>query len=246
MNDSRALWHGFPSRHINHARWLMRQYSQPKQWSSVPSIIHSRVVPTATYSPWLSDEAFRSVYERVKDSTMVEVYRCYELWTLAKQAPQGAVLEVGVWRGGTGAILAAATQKTVYLADTFRGVVKAGAHDTRYRGGEHADTSKADVEALLGSLGLSAILLEGIFPEETAQHVDVPISFLHADVDTYDSTKDVVDWTLRRLVPGGVIVFDDYGFSGCEGVTRFVNELRSDPTLLFVHNLNGHAILVKR
>ena len=95
---------------------------------------------------------------------MVDVYRCHELWTLAKQAAkvEGAILEVGVWRGGTGAILAAA-----------------------------------------------------------------------------------VDWVLPRLVSGGMIVFDDYGFSGCEGVTQFVNELRANPELLFFHNLNGHAVLVK-
>lgn len=44
----------------------------------------------------------------------------------------------------------------------------------------------------------------------------------------------------------GAIVFDDYGFSGCEGVTRFVNEMRNDPRFLFFHNLNGRAVLVRR
>jgi O-methyltransferase len=222
------LLQGFPTRHIQHARWLLHQYSAPKEWSVVPSIIHSKVAPTATYSPWISDEAFQSVYQRVKDSTLVDVYRCYELWTLAQQAPAGAMLEVGVWRGGTGAILAAATNKTVYLADTFKGVVKAGDNDTRYKGGEHADTSKAGVQSLLDSQGLNAVLLEGIFPEETAYAIKEPIAFLHSDVDTYESTKGVVEWVLPRLVKGGMIVFDDYGFSGCEGVTRYVNELRSD------------------
>ena len=42
------------------------------------------------------------------------------------------------------------------------------------------------------------------------------------------------------------MVFDDYGFSGCEGVTKFVNELRVNSQLFFIHNLNGHAIFVKR
>jgi O-methyltransferase len=243
---NRSFLQGFPRRHIHHARWLLRQYRAPKEWSVVPSIIHSRVVPTATYSPWLSDEAFQAVYQRVKDHTMVDVYRCYELWTLAKQAPEGAVLEVGVWRGGTGAILATATQKPTYLADTFTGIVKADHRDTRYKGGEHADTSQEVVQTLLKSLGLSVHLLAGIFPEDTAEQVREPIAFLHSDVDTYSSTKDVVDWVLPRLAHNGIMVFDDYGFSGCEGVTRFVNELRSDSALLFLHNLNGHAIFVNR
>ena len=58
------------------------------------------------------------------------------------------VLEVGVWRGGTGCLLAAKAQSlnrnaTVFLCDTFSGVVKAGEIDNFYKGGEHADTSKA-------------------------------------------------------------------------------------------------------
>ena len=68
---------------------------------------------------------------------------------------QGSILEVGVWRGGTGAILTKAAQangKKVFLADTFEGVVKAGSKDTSYKGGEHADTSEAMVKHLMESL----------------------------------------------------------------------------------------------
>jgi O-methyltransferase len=257
MTDDRTepaqLWRGFPLRHLRHVKWLVRNYISPPpaQWADIsnPSIVHSRISPTATYSPWLSDQSFMSGYERVKDHTLVDIYRCYELWSLAKNSSEipGAILEVGVWRGGTGAILAAASpKKTVFLADTFCGVVKAGGKDTRYQGGEHADTSKPMVAALLRSLALSnAVLLEGIFPEDTEREIAGPIALLHSDVDVYASTKDIVEWVLPRLSRGGVMVFDDYGFSGCEGVTRFVNELRTDTKLLFVYNLNGHAILVR-
>jgi O-methyltransferase len=247
------LLRGFPLRHIHHARWLMKNFISPppEQWSdaTTPSIVHSRIAPTATYSPWLSDQAFHLIHERVKDYSLVDVYRCYELWTLAKQVAEvdGSVLEVGVWRGGSGAILSAASPaKTVYLADTFKGVVKAGKQDTRYKGGEHADTSKPLVESLLRSLGLSNfVLLEGVFPEDTARGISGPIALLHSDVDVYSSTRDIVEWALCRLTTGGVMVFDDYGFCGCEGVTKFVNELRANSKLFFIHNLNGHAIFVK-
>ena len=47
-------------------------------------------------------------------------------------------------------------------------------------------------------------------------------------------------------MPGGVVVFDDYGFYECEGVAHFVNETATRSDLLYVHNLNGHALLVKR
>jgi len=68
----------------------------------------------------------------------------------------------------------------------------------------------------------------------------------HIDVDTYDSAKDIVEWVWPRLSVGGAVVFDDYGFVRCEGVTKLVNELSSDNDKLFIHNLNGHGLIFKR
>jgi O-methyltransferase len=218
-----------------------------------PEISHHRVLPHATYSPWLLDERFQAVYQHIKNHTLVDIYRCYELWTLGQQVSSvpGNFLEVGVWRGGTGALLASAIKanpdKHVFLADTFSGVVKAGGDDTVYMGGEHADTSPAMVSNLLTGLGLSNFsLLQGIFPDQTAHGYKGQLAMLHCDVDVYSSAKGVVEWGIPLLSQGGVIVFDDYGFSGCEGVTRLVNSLRTDRRFLFIHNLNGHAILIKK
>jgi len=216
-----------------------------------PDIPHSMVLPHATYSPWLDDQEFIRCFDAVRRNTLVDIYRCHELWLLGKQLglAEGDFLEVGVWRGGTGALLARSirgTGKRIFLADTFSGVVKAGAQDSAYAGGEHADTSEALVRDLFASLGLaSAVILKGIFPDETADRGPERIALLHCDVDVYESAKDIVAWAVPRLSIGGVIVFDDYGFSGCEGVTRLVNQLRVDPRFRFIHNLNGHAILVR-
>jgi O-methyltransferase len=182
------------------------------------------------------------------------MYRRYELWYIAKQmgAVEGCFLEVGVFRGGSGALLAhvaadSSPARQVYLADTFKGVVKTGEKDTDYNDGMHAETSVQLVEDLLASMNLTnATILEGIFPEDTADQVTSDkIALLHCDVDVYQSSKDVVEWTLPRLSVGGVIIFDDYGFYSCEGVTRYVNELRANENLFFFHNLNGHAVFIK-
>jgi O-methyltransferase len=209
---------------------------------------HSRILPTSSYSPWMDDAEFQRVYQAIKANTMVDEYRCWELWTLAKQTEKlpGAILEVGVWRGGTGCLLAAVTKQPVFLCDTFSGVVKAGELDTKYKGGEHADTTVAGVMELAISLGVRerVNILRGIFPEETGRSISGQFSFklCHIDVDTHDSARDVFEWVWPRLVTGGMVVFDDYGFSPCPGVTRFVNGLTVG---VMIHNLNGHAIIVK-
>jgi O-methyltransferase len=79
------------------------------------NIIHHRVLPFATVAPWLNDVNFLNIYEKIKNHTLVDIYRCYELWILAKQSSKidGVILEVGDWRGGTGAIIAEATRTKI-------------------------------------------------------------------------------------------------------------------------------------
>jgi O-methyltransferase len=215
---------------------------------------HDRILPFATFAPWNEDRQFRETYERVEASTLVDIYRCYELWSLARDLARlpGDIVEVGVWRGGTGALLAksaalAGSAARVFLCDTFRGVVKAGPMDTAYRAaGQHADTSEEVVERLLRDVGVEATLLRGVFPEETGARVEGRgLRLVHIDVDVYQSARDVFEWVWPRLLPGAVVVFDDYGFQGTEGVTRYVEEVRVGADRVTLYNLNGHAVMVK-
>ncbi len=216
---------------------------------------HYEMVTVPRYAPWVGDAAFQDVYRLVTGSTLVDRFRCYELYQLVREVAsiEGDVIEVGVWRGGTGAILARAAARwrpgcKVWLCDTFRGVVKAGARDSMYSGGEHADTSLQLVQDLVKKLALDNVeLLEGIFPDDTAHRLgERRIALAHIDVDVYQSALDVVSWVTGRMPVGGVLVFDDYGFRGCDGVTRLVDELRDSGGWSYVYNLNGHAILTRR
>jgi O-methyltransferase len=218
-----------------------------------PDIPHATFKVNATYAPWLADPSFATVYEVICEYTLVDIYRCYELWTLAGRLAHlpGDVVEIGVWRGGTGALIAhkvqrVAPDRTVYLCDTFSGVVGAGVRDTRYKGGEHADTSVDIVRELTERMGLrNTRLLIGIFPQDTS--VDIRserFALVHIDVDVHDSAKSCFEWVWPRVVPGGAVVFDDYGQHGCEGVTRMVNTIR-EPAATVIYNLNGHAIVLK-
>ena len=107
---------------------------------------YEQIQPLANYAPWLTDEEFQTVYTAVEGHTLVDVYRCYSLWRLVEQALQhpGDLLEVGVWRGGTGALIGAQAgaekgdaghlgggpshrkqgggSRCVFLADTVAGV----------------------------------------------------------------------------------------------------------------------------
>ncbi len=225
-----------------------------KRVQKLPRARYGQVWPAATYSPWNVDAEFRRTYDRIQDHTLVDQYRCYELWTLVREAKKvpGALLEVGAWRGGTAAIICTAARSCgisdpFYVCDTFTGVVKTGARDSVYKGGEHSDTSKEAVRKLLDDLGCEgATLLKGVFPEETGKTVTADrFRFCHIDVDVYDSAKDATEFLWPKLSRGGVIVYDDYGFDGTDGVTTWVDEQRALADRVVIHNLNGHGIVIK-
>lgn len=215
-------------------------------------ISHTLVIPNATYSPWLDDQNFLQILNLVKSNTLVDVFRLWELYQISLQLKKvdGDVLEVGVWRGGSGALIAnviANFNKTIFLADTFTGVVLAGESDSAYTGGEHSDTSVEIVDELFQRIGLTNyVKLIGEFPKDNSNEmVFSKLSMVHIDVDVYSSAKGVWDWAQPYLSPGSIVVFDDFGFISCSGVTKFVNEIKEDPSYRFIHNLNGHAIFIK-
>ena len=236
-----------------------RRNTQPDRGRTYPAG-YGVVQPVANYRPWDVDADFQAIYDTVRDNTMVDIYRLWVLWVLALRVPSGSVLEIGSWRGGSGAILAAASAthvssdgsdgpaRAVYLADTFAGVVKAGERDSYYRGGEHANTDPDMVHEFLNSLDLGWVeLLVGVFPDETGSRIERHrFSLCHIDVDVYQSARDAFQWVWSRMVAGGVVVFDDYGFYGCEGVTACVEEIMVEmPEATVVPNLTGQAVVVK-
>lgn len=213
------------------------------------------IMTCANYAPWLVDKEFLAGLEKVKDNTLIDKYRLFEIWQMVEESaklPEGDLIEVGVWRGGSGALIAKKAKllelkSTVYLCDTFSGVVKAGDQDSKYIGGEHSDTSVELVKELMKKFGVNNTeILVGMFPEDSANLIeDKKFRFAHVDVDVYQSSKDIVNWIWPRLLVGGIIVFDDYGYSGCDGVTKYINEERIKKDRVILYNLNGHAIMIK-
>lgn len=198
---------------------------------------YETIRPGATYAPWRSDSLFLQTFKAIGGHTLVDLYRCWNLWRLvglvAKRCgPQDHFIEIGVWRGGTGILIArrmalSRLSQPIFLCDTFAGVVKAGDEDPHYAGGEHADTSPAIVRSLASDLSVSNYqLCIGTFPDQMPAGVSSgPVAFCHIDVDTYASARDCLDAVWSRMIGGGMVVFDDYGAyttGGCQVGRRAV------------------------
>ena len=159
-----------------------------------------------------------------------------ELQHLGQQCIQlpGDWVEFGVYKGGSLGLLAlqlklANSPKGLIGIDTFEGhpfdnIYK---EETVPRKEYFWDTSLDLVQKVMSRLRLSEYvsLRKGTF-EDVLQVFPsgISVSFVHIDCDLYQSTKTALSWSLAHLVPGGIIVFDDYGTDKF-GVKPAVDEL---------------------
>jgi O-methyltransferase len=144
----------------------------------------------------------------------------------AQGALAGDMAEFGVFEGSSATILAtAAPHRVLHLFDTFMGLPQPGAGEqTVFRKGQFV-TSLPRVRRRLAAHDNLAFHV-GTFPASTAGLDHLRFSFVHLDVDLYDSTLAGLAYFYPRMVPGGIIVSHD--FSILPGVERAFADYLAD------------------
>jgi O-methyltransferase len=179
------------------------------------------------------------ICRRVAPYTMTTPPRVYALmrsveYVVARDL-SGAFVECGVWRGGS--MMAAAltllrlgkTDRDLYLFDTFAGMTAPTAEDVKYSGESAADllagaSRASDLWAVASLEDVREAVLGVGYPEERIHFIEGPveetlpanapdeIALLRLDTDWYESTKHELVHLYPRLVTGGVLILDDYGY----------------------------------
>jgi O-methyltransferase len=187
--------------------------------------------------------------KQVTENTLVDYPRLNKIRELVKQTEHlpGIIAEVGVYKGGTAYLICSLTNKDVLLFDTFEGMPEVDGTKDLHLKGDFSDTSQLAVKSLLGGFS-NACIYKGIFPEDTAQYLekDDVFSFVHLDCDIYTSVKESLEFFYPRMVPGGVIVFDDYGEPNCPGAKLAVDEFMGGKPEWLVVGPQSQAHIVKR
>lgn len=152
----------------------------------------------------------------------------YNLWSLARRMADraGALAELGVYRGGSAQLLAAAKGSApLHLFDTFSGLPPPdGRTDGRFRAGQLGDTSLAQVRARLADRP-DIHFHAGVFPASAATlPAAVRFKFVHLDVDLHRSTRDGLAYFSRRLTPEGLVLVHDYNNRTVPGARLAVDE----------------------
>ena len=186
------------------------------------------------------DTDAQETIRRVQNCTMIPFESLFALIEAVRYVCRwnvhGSVVECGVWRGG--AIMAAAltvkqignVDRSFYLYDTFSGMTEPCEHDShapgavdpravfgeRQTGPDKSNWCLAPLEVVKENLesvqyDMSRFVIVPGKVEETIPSV-VPdeISILRLDTDWYDSTRHEMLHLFPRLMPGGVLIVDDY------------------------------------
>jgi O-methyltransferase len=185
-------------------------------------------------------EADLAIYRAVEPYTMTSPERIYALIQavqyLAENEIPGAMVECGVWKGGS--MMAAALtllrlgkrDRDLYLFDTFEGMPQPGARDVAYDGrsaaidfdrtrtsADSSDWCNAPMQAVREALQSTGYpesrihLVKGKVEDTIPGAAPAVIALLRLDTDWYESTRHELEHLFPRLSEGGVIIIDDYG-----------------------------------
>ena len=61
-------------------------------------------------------------------------------------------------------------------------------------------------------------------PKYVTENPGLRISLLHLDLDLYEPTLVALKYLYPLVVPGGVVIFDEYGMVGFPGETKAIDE----------------------
>jgi hypothetical protein len=190
------------------------------------------------YDVWDSENVF---YLKAPLTRLSRLLAHYEIYREICRLP-GAIVECGVYKGaslsrfaGFRALLENEPSRKIYGLDAFGEFPLDGLRSEADRDfvqrfeaqGGHG-IGKDALEAHLAAKGHVNIELIGgdVFqtvPDLLAREPQVRIALLNLDLDVYEPTKLCLEQFLPRMVPGGIIVFDDY--NAVEGATRVADEL---------------------
>ncbi|MET8682478.1 TylF/MycF/NovP-related O-methyltransferase [Streptomyces sp. NPDC004647] len=221
--------------------------------TAAPSGASDPAAPRGPNLPADYDDEARAVINAVRPYTMTSPERLNALVLatryVSKHRIPGAVVECGVWRGGSMQAVAHTlistgdTGRDLYLFDTFEGMPPPTDKDRRRDGESAADLlSRRGKDHPIWAVATLDDVQEGFapipYPDERVHYVQgrvedtIPasapdeIAILRLDTDWYASTRHELEQLYPRLVSGGVLLLDDYGWwqGSREAVDEFLEK----------------------
>ncbi len=212
------------------------------------------------------DRDFHDLYELAQEKCQMTAtdnalrrQRHYTLNHLLKNTPVGSgdICELGCWRGLSAYQIAtrhrsAGSKATFHIFDSFEGLSAFEKEDIPVGGEKRLEERRkqfaCDLETVRENLKEFSFIqyYKGWIPQRFLDVKDKKFSFVHIDVDMYQPISDSFRFFYPKLVPQGIMVFDDYGYTQFPGAKKAVDEcLKEFHQPFFVPLPSGQAFLIK-
>jgi O-methyltransferase len=208
------------------------------------------IISNAFYAPWKKDINFIKIYEKIKNYTLLDVRRLYTLWYLMNQLKNtnGNILDIGCLMGGAGFLISKINKKgKIFLIDTFKGYID---QENFYSKNSFVFEDVNFVKKKIRELKLNNVeVCKGIFPNNfEKKFAKTKFKFCHIDLNTFNSTKKSFYYLDKKIIKGGILIFDDFGMFGADGIKKFIleNQKYLENKYKLIFNFQGQCILIKR
>jgi len=220
-------------------------FIMPWEWPTLFSVRQALYYPKFQRG-WDAERAAAEDMAKVAGHTMTKYDRCAALHQLVKHvedaAIPGALVECGVWRGGSAAIMAMANgrygkaRRVVHLFDAWGDWPDPTNKDgNRFDDLKQGTLLKADNDGALAACrelfrdvarhpADLTVFHQGLFDRTIPAARDSigPIALLRVDCDWYEPILLCLEHLWPLVSSGGIVVFDDYGY--CDGARRATDE----------------------
>ncbi len=170
------------------------------------------------FEPFLGNDErkeFAKALKKIRSETelLLEDIEAYHIYMAVKRTQKvpGDIAEVGVYKGGSAKIICAVKgEKPLHLFDTFEGLPKVDEIDMVWPFYEGKFAASYDSVKNYLKDDPNVYFYKGIFPGTSDPVREKTFSMVNLDVDTYESTKQCLEFFYNRMSPGGILLSHDY------------------------------------
>ena len=205
---------------------------------------------------WQSDAEFARLCEQFPLNGQ-RPDRKFVLWSLANSVRElpGDTAECGVLHGHSSHLICGALlnsqDREHHIFDSFEGLSEPDENDvptvqTAY------DWKQGDLSVALENVKNNLAhydnvkFYKGWIPSRFDEVADRKFCFVHVDVDLYQPTVDSFHFFFEKIVPGGILLCDDYGSEICPGAKLAFDTFARDHSVSVVHLPTGQGYICKR
>jgi hypothetical protein len=216
------------------------------------------------------DPDFRTACEEIRGSVDYDQYsgpdgiawRLHTLVWAAKCASQveGDFVECGVFKGDMSWVVAKSvrfieTNRTFYLYDTFEGFspkyssVEDFPLDPGFFEFAHEAYSTGNLFEYVSERFAqlpNVRIVKGVLPDVLEEISPPRIAYLHIDINSPAAEIGVLNSLFHRVVPGGVVVFDDYGWLEFFRQKQLEDEFMARQGYFILELPTGQGLVFKR